>query len=246
VIDQQDQEESINATGGEPPDAPEDLKSQADSVRRSRSAAARELPDEIPSPVRIVLYLIVISVILMTAVFLLAAQDRRLQLVELAVGAWLPASDGAEVFRLPPPPPPTPARMTVTAPIGSGSTLPQAPPGVLFLDEFPEAGDLVSESEGDEPAESEPVLSRNEENTLAWEFLQKNAELVSALLTGEVPDLQFLSWSPVKDDPPEFWIDLTALWQSESQEVHLIWAVNLETERITPLSQAARDLEFSR
>jgi hypothetical protein len=55
--------------------------------------------------------------------------------------------------------------------------------------------------------------------------------------------LEFSSWRSVKDESPEFWIDLVAFRQPEEEEVHLIWSVNTENERVSALSQAARNLE---
>ncbi|MCH7604243.1 MAG: hypothetical protein IIB54_15920 [Planctomycetes bacterium] len=77
-------------------------------------------------------------------------------------------------------------------------------------------------------------------------MLVRLSDAAARLSQNELEGLAFSSWRPVKDEPPEFWIDLVAIRQPEEEEVHLIWSINTEDERVTALSQAARDLEVGR
>ncbi len=90
------------------------------------------------------------------------------------------------------------------------------------------------------------VLAQNPLNEAAYNLLRETGEAAAELGENKHPEFEFKGWRSVKDDAPEFWIDLIVTRRSDGQEVHLIWSVNTETKRLTALSQAARDLEASR
>ena len=114
--------------------------------------------------------------------------------------------------------------------------------GVLFLDKQPPALGKAKE----EKAPAAIILAKNSFNKAAFNLLTATSETVAELTQNNIEGFDFQDWRPVKDDPPEAWIDLVVTRGSDGELVHLIWSVNTETERMTPLSQAARDLEASR
>ena len=68
--------------------------------------------------------------------------------------------------------------------------------------------------------------------------------MAQKLIEGELQvDLNYQEWKMVRAREPEFWIDLIAKRSSDQGELHLIWSVNAETGVVTPMSQAARDLD---
>ncbi len=113
---------------------------------------------------------------------------------------------------------------------------------MLFLDKNPP----VLGKETGEEAPAAVILAKNSFNEAAYNLLKATSETVGELTKNNIPEFEFRDWRPVKDDPPEAWIDLVVTRGSDGELVHLIWSVNTETERMTPLSQAARDLEASR
>jgi hypothetical protein len=113
-------------------------------------------------------------------------------------------------------------------------------PGVLFLDEFPS----VPEQEEETPAPE--VLAKGPANEAAYILLREKSATVADLSNNQLQEWEFQSWKPVKDTPPEFWVDLVAVRKSDAQEVHFIWSIDTETAQVRALSQAARDLESSR
>lgn len=85
------------------------------------------------------------------------------------------------------------------------------------------------------PAPSGPVLE-------AYELLREKVSLVADLAgNGRSGDLEFVDWKPVRNQPPEIFIDVVA--RRGSEELHLIWAVNLDRGTVRAMSQAARDME---
>jgi len=226
---------SVRQDGKASPAQP--LKEQAEFFRSRAPEGAGEYYAQALGPGRMLFYLGSVLAAVTAAVFLLAAPGSRREMVALVAEGLSGPGAEEEIFRLPPPPPPVQTQITALGPVGSGSSSSDESPGVLFLDEFPERPEDVSE-----PRMEAAAVIKNQENEAAYELLQENSQVVAALLAGEIPEMNFLSWSPVKNDPPEFWIDLTVERQTDAQEVHLIWSVNTDTQRITPLSQAARDL----
>ena len=78
----------------------------------------------------------------------------------------------------------------------------------------------------------------------AFELLKDKSVVAQMLIEGELQeDLDYQEWKMVRAREPEFWIDLIAQRSSDQGELHLIWSVNAETGVVTPMSQAARDLD---
>ncbi len=223
----------------------EHLQEQIELVRQLAQAAPpvfRERP--LPAWKQVV-YPVLVFGVLFFVVFLLMFDRSRLQLIASLGEGWSSAYGDRqnEVFRLPPPPPKA-VQTRVVLPSGrislggaEGET-----EGVLFLDKQPPA--LGKEKEEEAPAAI--ILAKNSFNEAAFNLLKATSETVGELTKNNISEFDFQDWRPVKDDPPEAWIDLVVTGGSDGELVHLIWSVNTETERITPLSQAARDLEASR
>ena len=99
----------------------------------------------------------------------------------------------------------------------------------------------ASNPEVDGPTSEElPAQERSQE---AFEMLKDKSDVAQKLIEGELQeDLNYQEWKMVRAREPEFWIDLIAQRSSDQRELHLIWSVNTESGVVTPMSQAARDL----
>ncbi len=223
----------------------EHLQEQIELVRQLASAAPpvfRERP--LPAWKQFV-YPVLVFGVLLFVVFLLIFDRSRLQLIASMGEGWSSTYGDRqnEVFRLPPPPPKA-VQTRVVLPSGrvSFGEAEEETEGVLFLDKQPPA--LGKEKE--EKAPAAVILAKNSFNKAAYDLLKATSETVGELTKNNISEFEFQDWRPVKDDPPEAWIDLVVTRGSDGELVHLIWSVNTESERMTPLSQAARDLEASR
>ena len=105
-------------------------------------------------------------------------------------------------------------------------------------------GALPPEEEKGE-ADSQPATTpKDDSSNLAFQMLKAKSTVASKLVEGEmVEDLRYREWKTVRRDGPEFWIDLIVYRSTDRTEFHLIWLVNTDTGTVTPLSQAARDLQ---
>ncbi len=213
---------------------------------RQLASAAPPVFRERPLPAwKQFVYPVLVFGILFFVVFLLIFDRSRLQLIASMGEGWNSTYGDRqnEVFRLPPPPPKA-VTTRVVLPSGriSFGEADGETEGVLFLDKQPPA--LGKEKE--EKAPAAVILAKNTFNKAAYNLLKATSETVGELTNNNILEFEFQDWRPVKDDPPEAWIDLVVTRGSDGELVHLIWSVNTETERMTPLSQAARDLEASR
>ncbi|MFQ5928999.1 MAG: hypothetical protein ACE5MK_04830 [Acidobacteriota bacterium] len=219
------------------------LKEQAQLFRQlARSAQDEFLEQPLPGW-RKFLYLFLILLVLFSVVFLLIARDTRRQLIVSVGERWahLYRDEQNEIFKLPPPPPqaakPKFAVPELSLPAGGAG---EEPSGVLFWDQTPFSAGGIEEST------ITPVApAKNAANEEAYNFLREQSETIRELANNDISEFEFKAWKPVKDKPPEFWIDLVMTQRSDGQEVHMIWSVNVETGRINALSQAARDWEAS-
>ncbi len=222
----------------------EHLQEQIELVRQLAQAAPPVFRERPLPGWKQVLYPVLVFGVLFFVVFLLIFDRSRLQLIASMGEGWSRSYGDRqnEVFRLPPPPPKA-VQTRVVTPIGRisvGGTEDEA--GVLFLDKNPP---VLGKEKGEE-APAAVILAKNSFNEAAYNLLKATSETVGELTKNNIPEFEFRDWRPVKDDPPEAWIDLVVTRGSDGELVHLIWSVNTETERMTPLSQAARDLEASR
>lgn len=93
-----------------------------------------------------------------------------------------------------------------------------------------------------EPAPANSVQAADSPVAKAFQLLREKRELVEQLATqGRSGNLELIQWQPIRSQPPEILIDVVARRQGE--EIHLIWAVNLDRQTVRAMSQAARDIE---
>ncbi len=223
------------------------LKKQAELLRQlSRKSWDESNQSELASWKQFVYLLIIVGALISVVILLVSEHNRRQLIVSLGEG-WiqLAGPQQQKIFRLPPPPPKRPepkvSRPTFTA---AGSETSGDPPQAIFADPEVTArkgvGKRGRETFGILTPVAPPKTSMNEQ---AYGVLREESDLVSRLVGGSLSELEFKTWKPLKDRPPEFWIDLTAIRRADGQQIHLIWSVNLESNEITALSQEARDLE---
>lgn len=95
-----------------------------------------------------------------------------------------------------------------------------------------------------EPQSPTPEEVREQElSQEAFELLKDKSVVARKLIEGGLQDrLSYQEWRMVRAREPEFWIDLIAQRSADGGELHFIWSVNTETGAVTPMSQAARDL----
>ena len=100
----------------------------------------------------------------------------------------------------------------------------------------------ASNPEVESPTSAE--IEAEERSQAAFQLLKDKSVVAQMLIEGELQeDLNYQEWKMVRAREPEFWIDLIAQRSSDQGELHLIWSVNAETGVVTPMSQAARDLD---
>lgn len=223
------------------------LKKQADLLRQvSRQSWDGSNESELARWKQFVYLLIIVGTLVSVVILLISENNRRQMIASLGEG-WIQLSGSQQqnIFRLPPPPPKRPdhkvSRPTFTV---TRSKTSEDPPQAIFANPEvtarKEVGTRGRETFGTLTPAAPPKTSTNEQ---AYGVLREESDLVSQLVGGDLSELEFKTWKPVKDRPPEFWIDITAIRRADGQEMHLIWSVNLESNEITALSQEARDLE---
>ena len=221
----------------------EDLKEQAQLFRELAKAHPQEVFERPLPGWKENVYLGLVFAVLCLVVFLLIASRSRRQLIASAGERWnrMSGAEQDEIFRLPPPPPQAvQTRVRIAGDTVVAADDEEQPMGVLFWNQTP------TSPERREQTEAPVVLAQNPLNEAAYDLLRETGQVAGELTENKHPEFEFKGWRSVKDDLPEFWIDLVVTRRSDGQEVHLIWSVNTETNRITALSQAARDLEASR
>ncbi len=221
----------------------QDLKEQADLFRELAKAEPQKIFERPLPGWKKYFYLSLIFAVLCLVVFLLIADRSRRQLIASAGEGWnrISGAEQDEIFRLPPPPPEAVrTRVLISGDTVASSDDEEQPRGVLFWNQTPSSPDRQ------EQTAAPVVLAQNPLNEAAYNLLRETGEVAAELGENKHPEFEFKGWRSVKDDAPEFWIDLIVTRRSDGQEVHLIWSVNTETNRITALSQAARDLNASR
>ena len=78
----------------------------------------------------------------------------------------------------------------------------------------------------------------------AFQLLREKSKTASSLVQrGRYEDLRFESWAPLRAELNEFQLQLIAVREPGGDRVRLVWSVNLETQTVSPLNDAARELE---
>ncbi len=199
--------------------------------RRDRYSALQKL---------LVLLLLIVTV--GGSVYVLIDPSSRQRLIARAGEEWggyLAGEREAGIFKLPPPPP-----RRVEPKVYTASEV-DSPPVVLSRGDF---GTIYRAGESPEdPVEKKYVPPpKTPESGAAYNLLRAKSEVAGKLAAGQLAGWTFKEWKPVQIKPPAYYIDILAVRASDSAELHLVWSVNLETQKVDPLSQAARDLESGR
>ena len=223
----------------------EHLNEQIELVRQLAQAAPPVFREQPLADWKQVVYSLLVFGVLFGVVFLLIFDRSRQQMIasmgEGFSGAY--ADRQRDIQRLRPPPPKAVQTRTVmpTGRVSIGGA-DEEPGGVLFLDKQPPGLGTVEKKAPTQAV----ILAKNSFNEAAYNLLNAKSETAAELAQNSIAEFEFQDWRPVKDDPPEAWIDLVVTRRADGELLHLIWSVNTETERTAPLSQAARDLEGSR
>ena len=206
----------------------EHLKEQIELVRQLAQAAPPVFRERPLAGWKQVVYPVLVFGVLFFVVFLLIFDRSRLQLISSMGEGWSSTYGDwqNELFRLPPPPPKAVQTRTVfpTERISVGGAEGETE-GVLFLDKQPPA---LGKEEEEEASARAVILAKNSFNEVAYKLLSTTSETVGELIKNNISEFEFKDWRPVKDDPPEAWIDLVVTRRSDGEVVHLIWSVNTE------------------
>lgn len=212
------------------------LAYEAELMRRN--AAARRRAHSAYGGLQKLLVMLVLVVSLSGAtLLLLSAQSRQLLLTRLGQ-EWTRLYESDEtkgIFELPPPPP---RRVEPQVVLGSSPSAPivDQPSGEVYTSGVDETG-----RESLEKKFIPPQVTPGFE--AAFKLLTADSPAASKLFSGQLPGYQYKEWKPLQNKHPEYYVSLVAERTSDQIEVQFVWSVNTETSRITPLSQAARDLE---
>jgi hypothetical protein len=77
----------------------------------------------------------------------------------------------------------------------------------------------------------------------AFQILRAKSDMANRLVEGSFPELSYLGWKPIEESSDKVFLDLTAERTSDAVKLHLVWSVDMESNSVKALSQAARDLE---
>jgi hypothetical protein len=88
---------------------------------------------------------------------------------------------------------------------------------------------------------SEPVVT--ELAGRAFQILRAKSDTANRLVEGSVSDLKYLRWETIEESSSKVFVDLIAERSSDGVQVHMVWSVDMESNSVKALSQAARDLE---
>ena len=218
----------------------ERLKRQAEQLRQEGYTPVAPLAAG-PSRAAQIIYLAMLALIVGAVLFLLISGSSRVRLLRAIANAWgsiYPTEYSAEVYKLPPAPPKAVEPRVVMQ--GSPTFAYEPPPSAVGADET-----AATEGEGPSaevvskpPAPPEKTAGAN----AAYEFLIKKSDVARRLSSNNFPEFRFKQWRPLRNAPPEFWIDLIAV-KSGGPDLHFVWVVNPEADSVVPKSQDARDLE---
>jgi hypothetical protein len=132
-------------------------------------------------------------------------------------------------------PPPEPKVAQSSSQLSAEPDLPPASP------QSEESTQPTEEIAQEEAAQEEQPTSELAER--AFQILRAKSELANRLVEGGFSDYGFLDWKGIERGSTEVYVDLLAESVSDGREVHFVWAVNLETQSVKAMSQAARDLQ---
>lgn len=224
--------------------------SSLDAARMSREAARvrDQLKERNKAAVqgfpawRKLIYFLVLFGSIVGAFFLLVFQEERKAITELVLVDWLKVAEAREnrLIKLPPPPPKEEKRTVRSeGPIVFAGG---EPDGVLYGDIVIDEQAGGSEAEEGEGRPAFVAPPKTEASRKAYDMLVEKSEAALKLVNGGFEEYAFVEWSLVREAPPVFYIDLLVTRKSDDQQVHMTWEVNVGSEEVRPLSQAARDV----
>ena len=222
----------------------ERLKRQAEQLRQEGYRPVPLMTG--PSRAAQIIYIVMLALIVAVALFLLISGNSRTRLIRAIARAWgniYTTEQKVEVYKLPPAPPKAVEPRVVLQ--GSPTYAYPPPPSraVQSGEEASAPGEAEEEAPGAETASKPPAPpEKTAAANSAYDFLIKKSDVARRLSSNNFPDYHFKEWRPLRNAPPEFWVDLIAV-KSGGPEVHFVWVVNPETGTVVPKSQDARDLE---
>ena len=196
--------------------------------------------------------------VLILSVFLLVSASNRLQLIAFLGEGWINLFDfkQSKIFRLDPPPPKRSSVKDSQIAFNSDSLKSEDSPKSIFANPNSVVEQRSREKARDPFSTFTSIpLVKNSASEQAYDLLRKKSDLINQLIDGYLPEFKFKTWSVLKDNAPNFWIDIKVIRQSmvidssgstqneDGQEVHFVWSVNLESDEVVALSQEARDLK---
>ncbi len=208
---------------------PEQLRRQAEALRQVGPLVS---PDRLHySGVQKFLVLLLMLSTIGASIALAVSGKLRRAVLARAGGEWarLYQSDHlAGIHKLPAPPP----RRVEPQLIGAVPLIYASTDGVFVAGEAAESD------------RSKPFVppSKNAQFESAFQILKAQNPAAAALAEGRLEGRQFVEWRPLQAKPPLYYVDLLAT-DAGGKELHYIWSVNLEDNRISAQSQLARDLE---
>jgi hypothetical protein len=110
----------------------------------------------------------------------------------------------------------------------------EQPPSPETVPEIPE------EAEAEVDLEEEPAVSELAERS--FQILRAKSDLANQLVEGTIVDYRYEQWKAVERSASEVYVDLIAEAVADGREVHFVWAVDVESQTVKAMSQAARDL----
>ncbi len=220
-----------------PPDL-EELRRQAEKIRGLRLV---ELHSTAYPAWKKWLYMLILLGVHSGSVVLLASSSMRQGIIVRAGQVWSRLHDTSEtsqVFELPPPPPKA---------VEPKDVYPDAP-FVIRTQPNAETAEPGAEESGDSTETPQAPLppTKNADTEKAYQLLLQKSEVVKKLADNALSGYKFQDWKPVKADPPQYYLNIVAVRESDGQQMQFIWSINTDDGTTRALSQSARDLESAK
>lgn len=219
----------------------EQMRRQAAEVRDQLKERNKAAVLDFPAWKKLAYFVILFGSIV-GAFFLLVFQNERQAITEVVLVDWLKVAEAREnrLIQLPPPPPKEEKRTVRTdGPIVFSTGEPE---GVLYSDIVIDEQTGAPEEDGGEGKPAFVAPPKTEASRKAYEMLIEKSDAAAKIVNGGFEAYAFVEWTLVREAPPVFYIDLLVTRQSDQQQVHMTWEVNVGSEEVRPLSQAARDV----
>lgn len=87
-----------------------------------------------------------------------------------------------------------------------------------------------------------PRPAKGKEQEAAFKNLIEGNQSIASLVNQSDPKLKFKTWTAVKSEGDEHWIDVVFQNTADQSEVHYTWSVNNTSKKIIPLNHYAKKL----